>query len=80
VSAVNLLVAFYDVHGKEGEVLFFCCMFHKHNSEIYLDKSFDAFGLENIALTFIWNHETQQTLNSRNKLYKHTDAPGKKCY
>jgi hypothetical protein len=24
VSAVNPLVAFYDIHGRKGEVLFFC--------------------------------------------------------
>jgi hypothetical protein len=24
VSAINLLVAFYDIHERKGEVLFFC--------------------------------------------------------
>jgi hypothetical protein len=24
VSAINPLVAFYDIHGRKGEVLFFC--------------------------------------------------------
>jgi hypothetical protein len=24
LSAVNPLVAFYDIHGRKGEVLFFC--------------------------------------------------------
>jgi hypothetical protein len=28
VSAVNLLVAFYDIHGRKGEVLFICHGYH----------------------------------------------------
>jgi hypothetical protein len=37
-SAVNLLVTFYDVHGKKGEVLFFCSV-PETTRERYLEST-----------------------------------------
>jgi hypothetical protein len=40
VSAVNPLVAFYDIHGRKGEVLFFCTVLDNNRDQPYENVKF----------------------------------------
>jgi hypothetical protein len=40
VTAVNHLVAFYDIHGRRGEVLFFCSVPDATRDLITINKKY----------------------------------------